>query len=389
MSKAPVSDIDLFSDEARLDLYPRYSALRQLGSVVHLPEYGVYALPRYAEVRDVLGDWERYSSAEGVTLNRELNRDLKGIMLASDPPEHTAMRRAFGRPLRPERMRELQPRIEAEAERVVQTLVAWGEFDAVTELAQYLPMTVVSDLVGLGEHGRSHMLRWARATWEAQGWPNERVAAAGPEIGEFISFVMDDGLPGKLAPGGWAAQLFDAADRGEIPREKCPFMMIDYVTPSLDTTISAVSSAVCLFAEYPAQWDLLRKNPELVPHSINEVLRLESPVQQFTRTVTSDHTLAGYDLSAGSEVMMLYGSANRDERKYTDPDRFDIRRMPSDHLAFGRGEHACIGMQLARLEMSALLNALIPRVERFQVIDASPLLSNVLKGWRSLRVRVS
>ena len=135
MSKAPVSDIDLFSDEARLDLYPRYSALRQLGSVVHLPEYGVYALPRYAEVRDVLGDWERYSSAEGVTLNRELNRDLKGIMLASDPPEHTAMRRAFGRPLRPERMRELQPRIEAEAERVVQTLVAWGEFDAVTELA--------------------------------------------------------------------------------------------------------------------------------------------------------------------------------------------------------------------------------------------------------------
>ena len=94
-------------------------------------------------------------------------------------------------------------------------------------------------------------------------------------------------------------------------------------------------------------------------------------------------------MSVGSEVMMLYGSANRDERKYPDPDRFDIRRMPSDHLAFGRGEHACIGMQLARLEMSALLNALIPRVERFQVIDASPLLSNVLKGWRSLRVRVS
>jgi cytochrome P450 len=389
MSNAPVSDIDLFSDEARLDLYPRYSALRQLGSVVHLPEYEVYALPRYQEVRDVLGDWELYSSAEGVTMNRELDRDLKGIMLFSDPPEHTAMRRVFGRPLRPDRMRELEPQIEAEAERVVETLVARGEFDAVTELAQHLPMTVVSWLVGLGDLGRSHMLRWARATWEAQGWPNERVAAAGPEIGEFVGFVMDDGLPGKLAPGGWAAELFAAADRGEIPREKCPFMLIDYVTPSLDTTISAVSSAVRLFADYPAQWDLLRKNAELVPHAINEVLRLESPVQQFTRTVTFDHALAGYDLPAGSRLMMLYGSANRDERKYPDPDRFDITRMPSDHLAFGRGEHACVGMQLARLEMSALLNALIPRVERFEVMDASPLLSNVLKGWSSLRVRVS
>ena len=87
--------------------------------------------------------------------------------------------------------------------------------------------------------------------------------------------------------------------------------------------------------------------------------------------------------------MMLYGSANRDERKYPDPDRFDITRMPSDHLAFGRGEHACIGMQLARIEMSALLNALIPRVERFEVIDATPLLSNALRGWTNLRVRVS
>ena len=111
MSDAPVSDIDLFSDEARLDPYPRYSALRQLGSVVYLPEYDVYALPRYQEARDVLGDWELYSSAEGVTMNRELDRELKGIMLFSDPPEHTAVRRVFGRPLRPERMRALEPRI--------------------------------------------------------------------------------------------------------------------------------------------------------------------------------------------------------------------------------------------------------------------------------------
>jgi cytochrome P450 len=266
--------------------------------------------------------------------------------------------------------------------------VSRGEFDAATELAEHLPMTVVSELVGLGEHGRSQMLRWARATWEAQGVPNDRVAAAGPVVDEFLGFAMDEGLPGKLDPDGWAAELFAAADRGEVPRGKCPFMMVDYVTPSLDTTISAVSSAVRLFADNPAQWDLLRDNLDLVPHAINEVLRLESPVQQFTRVATASHTLAGCDVPAGSRLLVLYGSANRDEGKYPDPDRFDITRKPSDQLAFGHGVHACVGLPVARLEMTALLNALLSRVERFEVTDASPLLSNVLKGWSSLKVRV-
>ena len=165
--------------------------------------------------------------------------------------------------------------------------------------------------------------------------------------------------------------------------------MIDYVTPSLDTTIYAVSNAVRLFAEHPEQWDLVRSDPTMIPHAINETLRLESPVQQFTRVVTEDHTLAGADLAAGSRVMLLYGSANRDERKYADPERFDISRKPSDHLAFGRGEHACIGMQLARLEMSALLQALSGRVSRFEIIDSVQLLSNALNGLQTLNVRVS
>ena len=152
---------------------------------------------------------------------------------------------------------------------------------------------------------------------------------------------------------------------------------------------AGIAQQLGLFAEHPEQWDLVRADPSLIPHAINETLRLESPVQQFTRFVTEDHTLAGADLAAGSRVMLLYGSANRDERKYADPERFDISRMPSDHLAFGRGEHACIGMQLARLEMSALLQALSRRVSRFEIIDSVQLLSNALNGLQTLNVRVS
>jgi cytochrome P450 len=127
----------------------------------------------------------------------------------------------------------------------------------------------------------------------------------------------------------------------------------------------------------------------MIPHAINETLRLESPVQQFTRYVTDDHVLAGAELTAGSRVMLLYGSANRDERKYPDPERFDVARKPSDHLAFGRGEHACVGMQLARMEMSALLQALSRRVSRFEIIDSVQLLSNALNGMQTLNVAVS
>lgn len=387
---APVSDIDLFTDEARLDPYGRYGELRALGPVVHLTEHDVYALSRYQEVREVLDNWKLYSSAQGVTMNRGMNDQLKGVItLFLDPPEHETVREVLGRPLRPHLVRALTPRIEAEAEAVVERLVERGTFDAATDLAEHLPMTVVSELVGLGEHGRTNMLRWAAATWESQGPPNRRATEAVPVVEEFLSFAVNDAVPGNLDPDGWAARLYEAADAGDLARDKCPFMMVDYVTPSLDTTIYAVSNAIRLFAEHPGQWDLLRSNPSLVPHAINETLRLESPVQQFTRVVTAAHELGGVDLPEGARVMLLYGSANRDERKYPDPERFDITRMPSDHLAFGRGEHVCIGMQLARLEMSALLRALATRVGRFEIIDAEPVLSNVLRGMKRLDVRVS
>jgi cytochrome P450 len=387
---APVCEADLFTDEARLDPYPIYAELRRLGPVVYLPKHDVYALSRYAEVAEVLDRWELYSSAEGVTMSAQLNEALKGVItLFLDPPEHESVREVLGRPLRPNLVRGLTPTIEAEAAAIVDRLVEQGTFDAATDLAEHLPMTVVSKLVGLGEHGRSNMLRWAAATWESQGPPNQRATDAGPVVEEFIDFAMNVAVPGNLEPGGWAAQLYDAAEAGDLPRERCPFMMVDYVTPSLDTTIYAVSNAIRLFAEHPEQWDLLRSEPALVPHAINETLRIESPVQQFTRVVTADHQLSGVHLARGARVMLLYGSANRDERKYPDPERFDVTRRPSDHLSFGRGEHVCVGMQLARLEMSALLRALIPRVSRFEIIESEKVLSNALNGMKSLTVRVA
>ncbi|OZM74333.1 cytochrome [Amycolatopsis antarctica] len=388
MTAIPVSDVDLYTEQARIDPYGIYSELRALGPVVHLSRYDLYALPRYDEVRAALMDWQTFSSARGVFVDPDVNARLEGITLCSDPPEHTAMRSVLGRPLRPDQMREVSPRIEAEADRIVERLAGQGGFEVVTELAEYLPMTVVSDLVGLPEHGQAKMLEWAAAIWNTQGPADDRAAAAGPAVEEFMAFATNDAVPGKITPGGWADQLYEAADRGEIPHDKCPVMMLDYVTPSLDTTILAIANVVALFARNPHQWDLLREDRSLIPHAINESLRLETPVPQFSRVLTQDHEISGTPLAAGSRVALLYASANRDERQYPDPTRFDITRRPSDHLAFGRGEHVCVGMHLARLEMSALLERLADRVARFEIKDSRSMINNGLRGFDYLEVAV-
>ncbi|MBB4685569.1 cytochrome P450 [Amycolatopsis jiangsuensis] len=388
MPELPVSDVDLYTAQARIDPYPIYDELRALGPVVYLSRYDLYALPRYEHVRAALMDWRTFSSARGVFVDAATNAELEGITLCSDPPEHTMMRGVLGRPLRQDRMRDITPRIENVADRVVTRLVERGRFDAATELAEHLPMAVVSDLVGLPDRGRAKMLRWAAAIWNTQGPADERFAEAKPLVDEFIGFAVNDAVPGNIDPDGWAAQLYQAADRGELPRAKCPVMMLDYVTPSLDTTILAITNTIALFARHPGQWELLQSDRSLIPHAINESLRLETPVPQFSRVLTEDHEIGGTALPAGSRVALLYGSANRDDRHYPNPARFDITRRPSDHLAFGRGEHVCVGMHLARLEMTALLERLADQVERFDIVSETPLINNGLRGLQHLEITV-
>ena len=163
-----------------------------------------------------------------------------------------------------------------------------------------------------------------------------------------------------------------------------PSLLLDYINPSLDTTIGAISHLLRLLADNPDQWDLLRADPTLIPHAINEAIRVESPVRGFTRVATADHRIDEVALPRGARVLMLFGSANRDERKWTDPERFDITRKPSDHLGFGFGIHSCVGMNLARLEMRCLLEAMIPRVARIDVDTVTMSGNQVLRVIESM-----
>jgi cytochrome P450 len=187
----------------------------------------------------------------------------------------------------------------------------------------------------------------------------------------------------RLAPGGWAARLFEAVHAGKLDPEDVPGLLIDYIAPSLDTTILATGHLLHLLGSHREQWQRVRRDPALIPAVVNESLRFESPVRAFTRFAAKPYHVDGVAIPEGERVLVLFGAANRDERRYRDPDRFDVTRDARDHLGFGHGVHRCAGGHLAQLELEALLRALVARVGEIEVGTPVPLLSNVLRGYRS------
>ncbi|MER5915033.1 cytochrome P450 [Streptomyces sp. NPDC001982] len=349
----------------------------------------MFALTRYASVRRALRDWETFSSAHGVMMNEDMNQVLRGNTLCSDGDAHDVLRRVLNRPLRPVALKQLTDGITRQAEELAERLVARRSFDATTDLACHLPVTVVSELVGLPDEGREKMLVWATEMFNCFGPKNDRNVSAFPVLEQMVDYATTQAVRGKLKPGSWAEALHDAADRGDVPSEVLPVMMIDYMGPSLDTTIFAITSGVWLFAQHPDQWDLLPEDPSLIPGAMNEVLRLEAPVQGFSRFAVTDYDMDGVTIPAGARTICFYGAANRDEREYPDPDRFDVRRDARSQLAFGTGPHRCVGTSLARLEMTALFTALARRVRRFEVGTADRALNNILRGFTRLETTVA
>lgn len=385
----PDYDGDLYADEVIRDPYPVYARLRQLGPVVWLSQQQVYALPRYAEVASVLRQPKRFISSRGVSLNERTNRLLVGSTLNSDPPEHDATRAITSEPLLPGALEAIAPRIRRAAEGLVAELARRGRFDAVADFAQYLPVTIVAELVGLPDQARAKMLTWASATFNLFGPENERAKAAFDDLRDLKAFLDEYGTPDKLKPGGWAQRIFSVGAERGIPFETCAQLMRDYINPSLDTTISSTGQAIKFFADAPDQWALVRARPELIPNAVEEVVRLASPIRAFTRFVAEDSEVAGVPIPAGARVMVMYASANRDERKFADPDRFDVTRDVHDHLGFGSGVHMCMGMHLARLEIVSLLQSLARHVKTI-ALDGEPVvaMNNTIRAYASLPVVV-
>jgi cytochrome P450 len=384
-STLPVSDVDIWSDANILDPFPTYRELRDLGPVVHLQRYDLYAVTRYDDVKTVLEDWRTFSSALGVTFSEGMNSVVAGSLIGSDPPLHQHFRAILERPLTPVALRQVRERIKVLAEETVADALGRAHVEAVSDISSSIPVSLVAELVGLPPEGRERMLAWASGAFNAIAPEGvARVEEGVAQMGDMLDYFRDPTLPARLRAGGWAAQLRDAAERGEIDWEQFCVLLQNYVLPALDTTIHAISSMLWLLAGDPETWAMLRSDRALVGRAVHEALRLEGPVQAFSRLTTADTELGGSPVAAGKRLFVCFASANRDERHYADPDRFDVRRDATDHLAFGIQEHSCLGRSLAALEMTMVLTALVERVERLSLVGMRREMNNSLRGLKRL-----
>lgn len=291
-------------------------------------------------------------------------------------------------PMMPKNIKELSSRLERVAEDLVVDLLRSEAFDGVADLAVHLPVSVVSHLVGLPEAGRQNMLKWSAATFNVIGPLNERAQNSVDSLLEMSMYAASLSRE-DLSPGSWGSLVFAAADEGRINEADAAGLFIDYLAPSLDTTIHAVSHMVNLFASHPDEWEKLRNDNSLVDAAVEEVLRFEAPVRGFTRVALRDTKVGGVGVAEGQRLWVLNGSANRDERHYENADTFDITRGSSDHLAFGHGTHLCAGVHLARMEMRVLLQAMARHVRSITVGQRTINENNMLRGWARLETSFS
>jgi cytochrome P450 len=378
---------DMFADEVLADTNPTFETLRALGDVVWLEKHQLYAVARYDDVVRGLRADSSLISGQGVSVNHSLNGDgapTGTSTLNSDGARHRKLKSLEMRPLMPARMKDLRERVFALAEQKVAELADGSSFEAMAELASYLPTTIVAELVGIRDLKPHRMLEWSNAIFDSFGPADHfRTGSALPTIGQFVEYGMtltrDD-----LVPGSWADLILEAAERGELPMVAARELIFDYVLPSLDTTIYATGEMLYRLASDTHAFDQLRERPELIHSIINESVRLASPLRGFTRLAKEAFAFSETTIPAGSRVWLLYASGNRDERHFADPDRFDIERNPRDHLGWGLGVHMCTGIHLARLEMEAVLTALVSQVRRMEAGDPVRIINNSAQGYAAL-----
>ena len=388
----PTFDFDPFSREFYDNPYPAHEAMREAGPVVWIPRYQIWAMARHAEVHAAFNDWQTYCSGRGVGLSdfaKEKPWRPPSIVLEVDPPYHTKTRSVLARILSPGVIKRLREPFEADAEQLVERLVARRRFDAVKDLAEAYPLKVFPDAVGIPVEGREFLLPYGNMVFTGFGPRNDLFEEAMRDADRVRDGIMKLCARESLRPDGLGAEIFAAADRGEITQEEAPMLIRSFLSAGVDTTVNSLGLAVECLARNPDQWQLLRDDPSLARNAFEETLRLESPSQVFFRTTTRPVDIGGVTIGEGEKVLLFMAAANRDPRRWDNPDKFDIKRRVAGHVALGSGIHGCVGQSVARLEGELILTALAKRVDSIEIAgEPKRRYNNTLRGLASLPVEV-
>lgn len=376
--------------------YEVWRRLRDEAPVYRNDRYDFYALSRFADVRHASTQPQRFSSAHGTVLEIMSDQPYPGsMMIFQDPPEHTHMRSLVSRAFTPRRMAELEDEVRAIAGRLLDAQVGAGGFDFVSDFAALLPSMVISALLGVAPEDRErvhHLIDTMFYLEPGVGMINDVALTARIELFEYTREQLDRR---RVEPtGDMMSDLVHAeltGDDGETRRlttEEASEFALLLVSAGTETVARLLGWAAILLDEHPDQRADLAAHPDVIPNAIEELLRFEAPSPVQGRWLTEDVELHGDTIPAGSKVLLLTGSAGRDEREYPDADRFDVRRSFDTHVSFGYGVHFCLGAALARTEGRIGLEEALRRFPEWTVDrDAAVRLhTSTVRGWTNVPV---
>lgn len=390
---------DPFDFDIDSDPYPVWRRLREEAPLYYNERYDFYALSRFEDVRGALMDWRTYSSARG-TLIEMIKSDhgpMPGSIIFEDPAAHDVHRSLLSRVFTPRRIKALEPRVRELCARCLDPLVGAGGFDFIGDLGAQMPMQVIGMLLGIPEEGLRPLreliddgLRLDTGTMPdfeaAQAQSQAQLAAITEYIDWRAGHPSDDIITELLN-----AEYEDVdGTRRRLSRDE----LVNYVNllaaAGNETTTRLIGWSGKTLADHPDQRAEVAADLDLVPQTIEEILRYETPPPMLARYVTRDVAHHGHTVPEGSVMALLTASANRDDRKFADGDRFDIHRSTDQHLAFAYGIHFCLGAALARMEGRIALEEVLKRFPTWEVDTdrARQARTSTVRGWETLPVVV-
>jgi 4-methoxybenzoate monooxygenase (O-demethylating) len=390
MAEAFVTDEDLFSRESVRNARAVDDRVRELAPVVRLARENITMIARYEHVSKGLADWRSFSSTSRPW--HDPNSVRPEILLTDDPPRHTAVRSVIANALSPKALNKMADAFRADAQALVRRLKEKsGEtIDAVGEITQPFVYKVLPDLLGVPEKGREHMYAFGNMVWATMGPMNELFHDAMKDPGgEVLAWAEMACKRENLAADSLGMEMYLAADRGQLTQAEANLMVGILLSAAADTTVMTMANAIRAFCEFPDQYQLLRSDPSLLRAAFDESLRWDSPSRMAGRIAVKDVEIDGVVIPKGERCGLMFAAANRDPRKWADPDRYDIKRDHRGHVGWGYGVHACVGRVLALLEAEALLGAIVEHVERFEAAgEPEPWMTTIGHGPAKLPVKL-
>lgn len=391
----PVLDDDPFCEEILQNPRDYQKRLREAGPVVRLSKYGFYAVGGYEEVAAVLGNWKQYTSARGVGTADLAKQDPwwgeRAVLIESDPPRHNEIKAKVMSVYNPRALADLGAVFRREAEQLLDRVLPGGNFDAQTEIASAYPLKVFGDALGIDSENRELLLTFGDFVFNNFGPRNsvlERSSQAAEKCGA-VAYMRARTARDAVSPDTLGGRLHALSDSGDLTPAESANVMRGQLSAGVDTTVAALGYTIYCFARHPDQYQLVRRNPSLAVKAFEEAVRLLSPLQSILRTTTGSAELGGVPVRPDTKIIVSLAAANRDTRKFPDPDKFDITRSVAGHVGFGRGVHTCVGMHVAKLEAENLLQSFAERVRSVTLTGTPEVkVNNTTRGFSSLPVTV-